>query len=172
MWTISYLLLYNTKRRNKLFQQSRHFFLPFTVFYMEMKTEKVYEMVVFIIEQQCGIWSYDKMNMKTSLLWCYAVQFGKKSPEHRYILTKPLHCKLNINLSSNCKPLIVQLAANWPSVHNMYQYTLSIGDHKTHISSNVAMSQDGSKHKMCHYLQQPHSTSADKFPRVVLVCGL
>jgi hypothetical protein len=37
------------------------------------------------------------MNVKISLLWCYAVEFSKKSPEHWYISTKPSHCNLNIN---------------------------------------------------------------------------
>jgi hypothetical protein len=37
------------KEETKFFLQSRHLLLPFTMFYMKMKTEKVREMVVLMV---------------------------------------------------------------------------------------------------------------------------
>ena len=74
-------------------------------------------------EQQCGIWSYDKMNMKTSLLWCYAVQFGKMPPEHQYVSTKQSDCNVNISFC--------YLNAN------LSFFTLLLNDHQWIICTNM-----------------------------------
>jgi hypothetical protein len=58
-------------QETKFFLQSRHLFLPFTMFYMKMKTKKACEMVVLMVNiksNNVGLGSYDKMNIKISLL--------------------------------------------------------------------------------------------------------